>query len=112
MAEYNDNKQVLRNEIDAILKRQESGEPRPEAEQKLLRSFVILISDIIELTNAFKRGTPVEHGRPITSQEISLKQKELWMLCLKINDMSAKSKIVGNFKLLHPELATIELEIR
>jgi len=111
MTEYQDRDQILRNQVDTIVARQESGVERSKEEQKLLRAFLILISDIIKFDNAYKKGLPIENGRPVTSQEISMKQKELWMLCPQIKDMSGKTKIVEIMKNLHPQ-SKVELEVR
>ena len=109
MSENESRELALRSQIDAIIASRENGEERPEAEKKLLRTFLFLISQIFTLTQAYKKGEP---GRSVTSQEVSLKQKELWMLCPQISDMNAKNKIIEYMKGLHPELANIELEIR
>ena len=113
MPEYRDTEAALYNQISAIITRRESGEERPEAEQGLLRTFASLIAEIFYFTEAYHKGGLIEQGqRTVTDRDISLKQKDLWMLCLQINDASAKNKIVECMRALHPQLATMELEVR
>ncbi|TAL54973.1 MAG: hypothetical protein EPN86_03625 [Nanoarchaeota archaeon] len=111
MSETEQNKEVIRAQIDQLIARDESGQERPDEERLLLRSFVVMILEVLRLANAYRSGISYKQRRPIEHEEVSKKQKELRVLSLRINGANTKNKIVELMKQLHPELADIELEI-